>query len=99
MKNILIAGILAAVSFGAQAQLPEDACLMVNEASSVIMEVRQAGVPAYQAVAAAKGDEFLIYFLQEAYKEPIQVTEELKNQAIVDFASSKYLECLRLTSI
>lgn len=101
MKKLLIASVLALTSTLSQANtipgLPDDICLTVNDISSAIMEARQLGIPAQKAVEVSGEDELILYFIQEAYEEPKWYSPELQQQAITEFSSRKYLECLRMT--
>jgi len=92
MRKLMIVIVLSVFSIGASAQ--QVSCEKMHEVASMIMEVRQQGVPITEIIKATSSSPSFHALIREAYKKPLYNTTTYKEEAINEFANSVYLICM-----
>jgi len=87
-KLILIVLIVISASAG-------EYCSTIEKLATVIMEVRQVGLPAISAYEMAKGDKLAQTIVKDAYSQPAFTLKEFQDRAVRDFADKYYISCIK----
>lgn len=106
MKNVIISALLLATTHSALAQTPKQptVCDAFYEFAHLMMEIRQAGSPLPEALAAVEAEskdltpsekKMMQSIVLEAYEHVRFSSKERQQAKIVDFANDMMLACLK----
>jgi len=73
----------------------KERCGVLAKIAAAIMDNRQSGVPMDEMMKTVGDSEVDMAILIAAFEKPRYKTEEYKNNAIVNFRNSIYLECVK----
>ena len=97
MKKLII-GLAVALSFTtAQAETKStdaEICEAVSTLAESIMRSRQSGTSVVSVAKIVQDNKLAMMIVKEAYREPAYSSEPYRSQAVTDFGSKYYLQCL-----
>lgn len=92
LLSILSLSLLATTAIAAP-PTKED-CSAISQLAEVIMQSRQAGIDAEQMMKVGNSDPIATQLVIAAFKEPKFSTPDFQQEAISEFKSEVYLDCL-----